>query len=34
VETGIPPNEWLDAPDGILEATYAYLNEKNRKREQ
>jgi hypothetical protein len=33
VETGIAPGDWLDAPDGILEATFAYLQEKHKDRE-
>ena len=31
VETGISPNELLDAPDGVLEAIVIYLKEKNKK---
>jgi hypothetical protein len=30
VETGLSPNDLLDAPDGILEAIVIYLKEKNR----
>jgi hypothetical protein len=33
VELGIAPNELLDAPDGILEAMCAYLEQKNKHRE-
>jgi hypothetical protein len=30
VETGISPNELLEAPDGILEAIVIYIKEKNK----
>jgi hypothetical protein len=30
VETGISPNELLDAPDGVLEAIVIYIKEKNK----
>jgi|TARA_R110000868_G_scaffold176207_1_gene413656 hypothetical protein len=30
VETGISPNELLEAPDGILEAIVVYIKEKNK----
>jgi hypothetical protein len=30
VETGISPNDLLEAPDGILEAIVIYLKEKNK----
>jgi hypothetical protein len=31
VETGISPNELLDAPDGVLEAIVVYIKEQNKK---
>jgi hypothetical protein len=31
VETGISPNDLLDAPDGVLEAIVIYLKESNKK---
>jgi hypothetical protein len=34
VETGLSPVDLLDAPDGILEAIFAYLKERARKREK
>jgi hypothetical protein len=34
VETGLSPNDLLDAPDGILEAIFAYLKERARAREK
>ena len=30
VETGISPNDLLEAPDGILEAIVIYMKEKNK----
>jgi hypothetical protein len=33
VELGISPNELLDAPDGVLEAIVAYLELRNKQRE-
>tara|TARA_R110000822_G_scaffold200516_2_gene338036 strand:+ start:576 stop:689 length:114 start_codon:yes stop_codon:yes gene_type:complete len=30
VETGISPNELLEAPDGVLEAIVVYIKEKNK----
>jgi hypothetical protein len=34
VELGISPNELLDAPDGVLEAIVAYLEQRNKQRER
>jgi hypothetical protein len=31
VETGLSPNDLLDAPDGVLESIVIYLKEKNKK---
>jgi hypothetical protein len=30
VETGISPNDLLDAPDGVLEAIVIYMKQKNK----
>ena len=30
VETGISPNDLLDAPDGVLESIVIYLKQKNK----
>jgi hypothetical protein len=30
VETGLSPNDLLDAPDGVLEAIVIYIKEKNK----
>jgi hypothetical protein len=30
VETGLSPNDLLDAPDGVLEAIVIYLKQKNK----
>jgi hypothetical protein len=30
VETGLSPNDLLDAPDGVLEAIVIYMKEKNK----
>ena len=30
VETGLSPNDLLEAPDGILEAIVIYLKQKNK----
>jgi len=34
VETGLPLNDLLDAPDGVLEAVFAYIKERARAREK
>ena len=33
MELGIAPNELLDAEEGVLEAMFAYIHEKNKNRE-
>jgi hypothetical protein len=30
VETGISPNDLIDAPDGVLESIVIYLKQKNK----
>jgi hypothetical protein len=34
VELGISPNELLDAPDGMIEAMVAYIDQRNKQRER
>jgi hypothetical protein len=34
VETGLPLNDLLDAPDGVLEAVFAYIKERAKAREK